>query len=183
MTRDQIADLLRINLEDGGITYYSADDVNDSIQDGYDDIAVVSGCIQKSADVDFIDNLTYYNFSVLISDYYTVVAIYNNTQKRWMDPTDRREMNTLRRDWETITGQPSMFFPMDSRRVMVMPRMVVASGNMTVFYRATAPTLAGGDTPLIHVDEQKLLEWYATGDLFDQAEEYIKAEIWWSKYF
>lgn len=182
-TRDDLAALVRGNLDDLGVTFWTATDINDAIQDGYDDVAVVSGCIQKSATVNFEDNLSYYNFAVLISDYFAPVAIYNNNTKRWFGTENRKSMATLRRDWELIVGNPELFFPIDSRRCFLGPRMVTGSGNMTVFYRAQAPTLSGSTVPLVHADETKLLVDYATADMLDQQEEFIKAERFWTDYF
>ncbi len=182
-TRDSLAADIRNNLEDAGVTFYSADDVNDAIQDAYDDIAVMSGCIQKSATISFVSLLSYYDFRSLISDYFAVVAIYNNNSNRWMYPDTRRSFDKERSDWELMTGEPFSFCPIDSKRVCIVPRFTVATGNMTVFYRATADTLGATDTPQIHTDMTTLIEHYVTADLLDQQQEFIKADAWFQKYF
>jgi len=182
-TRDSLAADIRDNLEDAGVTFYSAADVNDAIQDAYDDIAVISGCIQKSATINFTSLLSYYDFRSLISDYFAVVAIFNNNTNRWLYPDTRRSFDKIRFDWELMEGQPYMFCPIDSKRVAITPRMTIGSGNMTVYYRATADTLGATDTPQIHVDMTTLIEHYVTADLLDQMQEYIKADAWFQKYF
>jgi len=182
-TRDQIAADVRSNLEDAGVTFYSAADVNDAIQDAYDDVAVMSGCIQKSATLNFTSLLSYYDFSTLIPDYFAAVAIYNNNSRRWMHPDSRRSFDKVAFDWEIRTGEPMFWSPIDSKRIAIMPRFVVATGNMTVHYRAQADVLAGSDTPEIHIEMDSLLQQYATADLLDQAQEFIKADVWWQKYF
>ncbi len=182
-TRDAIAADIRDNLEDAGVTFYSAADVNDAIQDAYDDVAVMSGCIQKSTTLNFTSLLSYYDFRSLISDYFAVVAIFNNSSNRWLCPDTRRSFDKSRQDWELATGEPRFFCPIDSKRVVIVPRMTIATGNRTVFYRATADTLGATDTPLIHTDMLTLLEHYVTADLLDQQQEFIKADAWWQKYF
>ena len=183
MTRDEIATNVRENLEDAGITFYSATDISDSIQDGYDDVAVITGCIQKSVTLNFTANLSYYDFKTLIADYYAPVALYNNVTKRWMDPDGKRIFRKVRRDYELWSGEPGFWAVIDARKVGIFPRKTATSGTFTVFYRATANTLSGSDTPLIHADVVDLLENYATGDLLDQAQEYIKADKYLGNYF
>jgi len=183
MTRDQIAANVLENLQSSGIDYYNSDDVNNAIQDGYDDVAIVTGCIQKSVNIN-VANTCYYDMLSLISDFFAIVAAYNNTTLRWILFDNLKVFDTVRIDWETWGGIQPMFGSIANfRYIALVPILAAASGTITIYYRATAPTLAFSDTPLIHVDEQVLLEWYATGDLFDQAQEFVKAEIWWDKYF
>jgi len=184
MTRDDIASSVRINLDDAGVISYSAADVNDAIQDGYDDVAVLSGCINKTATVSLQDSLSYYDFAALgVSDFYSVVAIRNNNNNRFLtDFQSRIEFDRIRPDWETWAGQPEMFCPINSQHVAICPKLADATGNFTLFYKALAPTLSGGTTPLIHHDVQHLLEWYATADLLEQFEEFTKARTWWRQY-
>lgn len=183
-TRIQVANKVRENLNDSGVTFYSLADINDSLQDAYADIAVVTGCIQKSADLTQTDATTYYDMPSLISDFFAVVAAYNNTTKRWIDFDNLRGYDNVRIDWELWTGSQPMFGTVSNYRYIgFLPRMESASGTIAIFYRATAPVLSSdSDTFLIHLDEEKLLEWYATADLFDQAQEFIKAERFWGKY-
>lgn len=184
MTRDEIAVNVRINLNDLGVTFYSDDDVNDSLQDGYDDIAVFTGCIQKQTNLTQTNDTTYYDMISSISDFFAIVAAYNNTSNRWIYFNPLKSFDLIRIDFELWAGiQPEYGAISNFRYVLFLPRLASASGTITVWYRATAPTLAGSDTPLIHSDEQSLLELYATADLLDQAEEYKKADAYWVPYF
>lgn len=182
-TRDQIAVSVLENLASSGIDYYTSSDVNEAIQDGYDEVAVLTGCIQKSATIN-VANTTYYDMLSLIPDYFAVVAAYNNTTLRWILFDNLKVFDTVRIDWETWAGMQPMFGSVSNfRYIALVPILIAATGTITIYYRATAPTLAFSDTPLIHIDEQVLLEWYATADLLDQAQEFIKADKWWTKYF
>lgn len=182
-TRDQINVDVRTNLNDLGVTFYSEDDVNDSLQDGYDDVSVFCGCIQKTATLTLVDDTVYYDMLAAISDFFAVVAAYNNNTNRWMDFNSLKAFDSVRRDWELWTGEPLFGSISNFRYLAFIPHQPTATGTITIWYRATAPTLSGSDTPLIHTDEQYLLELYATADLLDQAEEYVKADSYWAEYF
>lgn len=183
MTRDEILTNVRLNLDDAGVTYYQDSDIQTSIQDAYNDVAVFTGCIQEQASIDLVNNLTYYDMPSLISDFFTVVAIRNNTTNRWMDADSLKGFDNIRWDWELWEGQPLFYAPVNFRYIAVIPRMVTASGSLEIWYRATADILEGDSIPQIHAQEITLLEWYATGDLLDQAQEYLKADTWWDQYF
>lgn len=156
-------------------TYYTTLDMNDSIQDGVDEICAFSGCIWKSATIPFVANKSYYDLLTLIPDYIGVVAIFNNTIKRWLLPQSRRKFNQDRIDWESAVGVP-YYFDVVSHRYMVIYKKPGAAnyGNMFVFYRAAATTLA--DTTNIPIPEDHLtaLENYCVADLWEQNQEFTK---------
>lgn len=183
MTRDQIATNVKSNLDSNGLDYFGIDEINNSIQDAYDDIAVVSGCIQKVATLPWQANVTYYDLVDEINDFFAIVAAYNNNNNQWMNFQGLLTFDKVRQDWELWEGEPLFGAVLGPRKVTFVPRKSTASGNATLYYRATAPTLAGSTAPLVHLDCHELLEWYATGDLFDQAQEFTKADGWWSQYF
>jgi hypothetical protein len=181
MTRDQITNRVQKNLNDEGV-FYSSDDLNDSIQDGYAEVAAVTGCIFKGTTVNLTANLSYYDFGSLIPDYLGVTAIFNPTTKRWLSPTNLRLLEDLRDDWELATGNPFLFWPVNFRFVAIYPRVTISSGTLYVFYRATADVLAGITIPQIPEEHQSILENYVTCDLQEQAEEFSKASLEFNSY-
>lgn len=182
-TRDSIAAEVRANLADAGVTYYSATDINSSIQDAYDDVASFTGCIQKIATVPFSNQLVYYDMLNLVPDFFAVVAIRNNVSNRWMDADSLKGFDTIRWDWELWEGQPLFYAPINFRYIAIIPWLADATGaSFNLYYRATAPVLAGDDTPLVHVTAMELLETYATADLLDQAQEYKKSDEYFDDY-
>jgi hypothetical protein len=181
MTRDQITGRVQVNLNDEGV-FYSTDDLNDSIQDGYAEVAAVTGCIFKATTINLVDNLTYYDFGNLISDYLGVTAIFNPTTKQWLNPTNLRVLEELRDDWELAIGNPFLFWPINFRYVAIYPKPVTTSGILYIFYRATADVLSGLATPQIPEEYQGVLESYVTCDLQEQAEEFTKAQIEFKSY-
>jgi hypothetical protein len=54
---------------------------------------------------------------------------------------------------------------------------------MEVFYAAKANLLTDATTPELLTPNSRILEYYCTGDLLEQAEEYVKAGRWWADYY
>lgn len=181
MTRDQIVARVQTNLNDSGI-FYETVDLNDSIQDGYSEVAVFTGSIFKAVRVAQVNNLSYYDFGALISDFWAVTAIWNTNTKQWLSPVNVRILDDIRNDWELANGNPFLFWPVNFRFVAVYPKLISASGYFYVFYRAQANVLSGSDTPNLPDELQGILEDYSTGDLAEQAEEFTKAKLQFQEY-
>lgn len=181
MTRDQISDRVQRHLNDEGI-FYTVDDLNDSIQDGYAEVAAFTGCIFKATSINLTANLTYYDMGALIPDYLAVTSIFNPATKRWLQPTNLRLLEELRSDWELATGNPFLFWPVNFRFIAIYPRVTVSSGTLYIFYRANADTLTGTSTPQFPEENQSVLENYVQCDLQEQAEEFIKAKLEFNSY-
>jgi hypothetical protein len=149
--------------------------MNDSIQDGVDEICAFSGCIWASATVAFSAGKSYYDLLTALPNYIGVVAIFNNTIKRWLIPTSLRKLDQDRIDWETALGTPYYFIPVNHRYVAIYKKPGAAGyGNMFVFYRAAAPILADGTNIPIPDDHLTCLENYCVTDLFEQNQEFTK---------
>lgn len=183
MTRDQIAARVRFNLNDVGITFYSANDINDSLQDGYHETVALARTIESTATVNFTANLSYYNLSSLISDYIHVIGIYNNSSGQWLDYLLLKLLQETDARWETKIGQPKFFTVLDDSYIAIYPKPATTVGSMLVMYKAMANTLSGATTPTVPDFHQVVLEEYSTMDLLEQAEEFTKAGIWMGEYF
>ena len=159
--------------------YYSNTDVNDSIQDGYDEVVALSGCILKATKLPFTAGLSYYDMISLIPDYLGVYAIYNTAIKRFMLPGSIRKFDLDRIDWETATGVPYYFSVVSHRYMAIYKKPVVSNyGNMYIYYKAIAPTLASGDAIMIPEDIiDQTLEDYCISDLWEQNQEWGKAAV------
>jgi hypothetical protein len=178
-----IKDNIRVNLNDAGITFFSADDINDSVQDAYDDIAFQTHCIVKKTSLDF-ETRPYQAISTQISDYLTTLAIFNKNNNRWLlDCLTVRDFDKIRVDWELWTGTPLFWAAASFQLNVILPSYAtVPSSQMDVYYAAQAPTVVDADSPLVAVDYQDLFEFYSTADLLEQNEEYVKASPYWELY-
>lgn len=167
----------------GNPVYYTDQDLNDSIQDGVDEICAFTGAIYKSAVLPFTQYTTYYDLLTLLPDYIGAVAIFNRTIKRFLIPSSLKKFNNSRIDWDTAYGTPIYFAPISHRYVAIYRKpSVIGYGDMVVFYRAAAPTLSDS-TPIPIPDEHlTCLESYNFVDLFEQAEEFTKAGSYFKNY-
>lgn len=182
MTRDQVLARVRLNLNDVGITFWSSSDANDSIQDGYDDVAINSGCIEKTIPLTPVVNLLYYNLSSTISDYFKLSAIFNPSNNYWLTPVALEVLRQYGPEFEKATGPPTHFCPISFEYTILWPASLVATPNLTLIYAAQANILSATTVPTIPTEFQNILEDYVTADLLEQAEEYVKAGTYWQSY-
>lgn len=174
-----------LEVEDVTLSFYTDgddSDLTDSIQDGYEEVCALAQTREKMALLSFVSDLTYYNFYTLIDDYVNVIAIFNKNTNRWLDQRDKQFFDIVRYDWECAHGNPSDYWPVDFQRIAFYPHLVSAIGQMEVFYAAKANILTDASTPEVLDPNTRILEYYCTADLLEQAEEFTKAAIWWEKY-
>ena len=208
-TRLQLKTTIRTNLDDNGVTFYSNDDLNDSIQDAYDDVVCLTQCVPKIADnLRWKPNLVYYNpiSDLAISDYLGIIAIFNYSSNRWLrDDLTLRDFDRIQRNWEVWKGTPQFWASSDPLHFAIAPTyggtavdgafssafsssfFISVSDLFATFklvYYTQAPALSGdSSTFLIASDMQDLVEFYVTADMLEQAQEFGKASDWWSKYY
>jgi hypothetical protein len=173
MNRVQLQTRLQNHFQNS--VYYSGANLNDSIQDGLDEVCAFSGCLFKSATLPFVNNLTYYDLLTLLPDYIGVVAMFNAVTRRFLFPKTRRKFNQVRIDWETAGGTPWYFSPVSHRYVAIYKKPLVPNyGNFYIFYRASAPTLNDSTAIPIPDDHITCLESYCKADLWEQNQEFSK---------
>jgi hypothetical protein len=184
MTRDQLTVNIANTLKDAGLSFFTSTDINNAIQDGYDEISAFCHQIDATGNITLVVNKTYYNVPTLLSDFLTVVAVYNNNTKRWLDPTSPRILRDTRWDWENWIGEPKFFFPHSWEYIGIAPKPGILSANptLTLFYRAQADTLASSSIPKLNTNYNRLIESYAVFDLLTQAREYKKAQSFYKDY-
>jgi hypothetical protein len=182
MTRTQIADRIRKNLNDEGITYYSVEDITDSIQDAYDEIIVFTESLDAQANIDFENNTTYYNLTERIPDYYRLFKLWDGTRNFFFDVEGDRDQSNYRSDWELATSSPQNGVIVGPSLLGFFGRSVNAIGHFTVYYKAQAPILLANTILKINENYLNLVENYCTADLLEQNQEFTKASKYWSMY-
>ena len=184
-TRAQIRQIIRTNLEDNGIVFYTDQEINDSIQDCYNEICAKTRCLIKKTTLNWQTELNYYDFLAQgVSDYMGTVSIFNNASNLWLrDDVNIRDLHRIRRDWELWRGQPQFWTPHSLQFTVVCPCLQLGIGTFDLWYYAIAPTLnSDTDVPVIASDMHSLFEQYCTGDLLETAEEASKAQRWKNQY-
>lgn len=181
MTRDEI--VAHIGEDLNSAAYYTSEDLNDSMQDAYDEIAAFTGCITKSAPVPFEANTVYYDFLELIPEFVTVLGIWNGRTKKWMIPVSYREMDNYRSDWELSRGEPFAFCPVNYRYIAIFPSPSDSNNYMHVFYRAQAEEMTGSSEPSVPDDiVEEIFGAYVMTDMHEQQMEWVKAKRRWKTY-
>jgi len=156
--------------------YYLGADLNDSIQDGTDEITAFSGCNYGVALIPFVGSLSYYDLLTLIPNYIGVIAIFNGATKCWMTPTSVRKLDQYRPDWETAIGTPEFFVPINHRYIAICKKPLVQDyGNMYMLYVSSSPVLDDATTLPFPSEYAQLIEAYVKTDLWEQNEEFTKA--------
>lgn len=185
MNRGQIRTRVESNLSDAGV-FFSANAINDSLQDAYNEVSTRTRCIIKSVSVNQVANSPYYDFITLgVTDYLATIGLFNINTQFWLrDDLSLRDFDRLRRNWELWTGSPQFWAPHSLKYIAVAPNEAAITTQMfTLWYWAVAPTFtADSDTPLIATDKQNLLENYACADLLGDAKEFTKASSYLSQY-
>jgi len=180
--QSEAASRVQSNLASAGAAFFTADNVSEAIQDGYDESISLLTPLAGSSVVTLSDNLVYYDFYNSLASYLYVLAIYNNTTKRWLDYRSIKWLEDQRRDWELTEGQPSVFTLLDYKYVGLWPTLTTATGTLDVFYKKKGKQLVAADTIDVLDLEPDLVEWYATADCLEQIEEVEKAQYYWDKY-
>lgn len=163
--------------------YYDVQALNDSIQDGMDEVAAFTGCIYASASLPFVENVSYYDMLTLLPNYIGVVAIFNAVINRWLIPTSEKHLDQVRIDWESAYGTPYYFYPKNHRYVAIYKKPgTIGYGNMYVYYMASAPLLNDQTQIPIPDDHIVALESYCIKDLWEQQQEFGKASEYTDTY-
>ncbi len=187
MTRGGVKPTIIKNLYDGNVVYYDGTDLNNSIQDAYDDVAVNARNIKKkSAGLAWVAQLSYYDFvSLGVTDYLGCIAIFNNVTNVYLtDDLTLKDFDRIRVDWENALGTPEWWTPVNFKRIAIFKKYAGSPGTYDLHYWAVAPTLTSDDDVfLIANDMANLIEYYCTADLFEQAQEFTKAQPFWELYY
>ena len=185
-TRAQAKADIQDNLVDFAGNFFSDDDLNQSVQDAYTDIAICTQCIQENVTLNWVTDLSYYNFVNLgVTDYLGTIGIFNNVTNLWLrDDLSLKDFDRIRRDWETWIGTPLFWAPSDPANIAIAAKYSgIGLGTFKLYYWCVAPTLtADGQTFLIASDMTTLITSYCTADLLEQLQEYTKAQDYWDKY-
>lgn len=182
MTVSSIIEKVKSNLNEVGLNYYTEADILEIIQEGYNEIVTLTGCIEKYLTYPQINDLIYYDFNTTINDFYALVGMWNTNTKRWLNPRTLKEARLLRYDWELWEGEPDNYLITSFKLVGVFPTKQTATGSFIIFYNSIADTLSTTSVPKLPSKHYSALENYATGVLLEQSQEFSKAQEYLEEY-
>ncbi len=191
MTRSDAKARVRANLDDAGITFFTATDIEDSLQDAYYYTSCFANTIEKSVDISFTKDNPYYTLSSIIPDLFAVTAVYLISSKQFLQYKSREELKGSRRDYENWRGVPEFFCVLGPHRIGLFPQPAnvvsvtqTANKDLKIFYRAFDDAVTSDTaTYRLHQDVENVLEYYATADLLEQAQEINAAQTWWDRFY
>lgn len=191
MTRGDLKTRVRINLEDAGITFYTATDIEDSLQDAYYWTSVFANTIEKSVDISFQTSCAYYNLSSIISDLFALTGIFDIARNRFLCYKSRLDLILIRHDYEKWSGPPEYFFVHDQNYTFIGPQppnivsaVQTSDRDLKIFYRAYDDHVTSdAHSYRIPIQGEDCLEFYAVADLLEQAQEWTKAQVFWDKFY
>jgi hypothetical protein len=174
MTRTSVRTAVNQDLENNS-AFFPEETLNNAIQEGYDEVATYCGLLEKRTLLPLLANTTYYDFSSLYADFYSVSKIYNRTTKRWLDPKPREWLDNLREDWETMVGEPRWFTQISAKYVAIVPRHTTIVGVCDIFYLAQAPTINDDTVIQLPRESEQILENFSLTQCMEIAKEFGKA--------
>jgi hypothetical protein len=187
LTRLQLRSTVRENLDQSQLSFYQDDEINDSLNDAYNEIVCKTRCVVQKVTLPWRGRVMYLNFldDYNIADYLGVIGIFSNHNSLWLrDDVSIRDFNRIRRDWEVWIGAPQFWAPHSQKRIAIAPHFYTDTSDFDLWYYGTAPLFTDDYTPTIVAnDMMRLYEYYSTADLLESAEEITKAGAEWEKFY
>lgn len=181
MTRTDVSINVMAELENNG-TFFSTTEVNEATQDAYDEVALLAGTIEMQAEISLIANTGYYNLRSLLTNFYSIIGIFNEQDQKWLTSSSPLKLDAMRLDWELMTGSPKWFFMASLERVCIVPRPTASIGTLTILFKACAPTLSDSTSLIVPKETESILEEYDLMQLHEQAREWHKAQKYEQSY-
>ena len=174
----------RLNESSSSPVYWTEADVEESLNDGYQELADATEWYERHVTMDLLSHRTYYDMRYVAEDTWLGPRrCFNNQTSRWLDPSNVNDFDSERVKWEDNGGEPQRFFMRGSWWFGVWPQPDADSGTLRLYYSGTPPTLtADADTIEIPLEFQEGVIEYAVYDLLAQEAETAKALSHWNAY-
>ncbi len=184
MNLGQMKSRVRRELNETTTTFFSDDDIERSLREGYDELADATEWFERVAHVPMLEGRTYYDLSLILDDtFLSPRRIYNPVTDRWLEPTDPLQLDKTYSQWEIVEGQPTHYWLRGNWWLGVWPRPSVDSPGLRLVYTAITAGLDSDDAePEFPVEFHQGITEYADYDLMAQRREWQKAERFWGRY-
>lgn len=185
----QIRARVQLNLNDAVGTFFDNATVNQSVQDGYDEVLVDTQCAEGTASVPFQSSVLYYDlYNGIIPPnqfFWRISRIFNQNTNRWMPCVDSRVLDKFRFDWEAANGTPWFGYIVNFQYLGFFPHYTSGTAkSFDILYKVGKDYLTtDAQIPQIPDEFSRILESYATADLLEIYREFTKAADYWDDYF
>jgi len=183
MTRSSLRNKIQQDLYDIVGVYFDAAMLNDSIQDGYDEIILRTQCIEATTDITFQNGYIYYDLYNCVSSceglplYWRPTKMFNTQTNRWIDVVDSRFLDKYRFDWEASNGTPWFAIIWNYRWMGFFPHYVTGANQTFKMLFKVGRDVITSDTQYIQIPPPygRTLENYVCGDMLESTSELVKA--------
>jgi hypothetical protein len=165
--------------------YYMLDDVKESINDGYEEMADLSEFHEAITTIPTEPSTIYFDMIDELSENFLAVRrAWNNKTEKWLVPCDYRFLDSkVYPRWETVLGNPEIFFTRGLWELGLYPMETEAGCSIRLNYVSIPPALtASYEEPRIPAQFQNGLVEYALYDLLAQDGKTEKALSHWKQY-
>ena len=190
MTRAEVKTRVRANLDDNAVTFFTSIDIDDSLSDAYYWSSVFANTVEKTQNISLQKDCPYYNLQKIIPDHFAVTGVYDMQRDRFLSYKSRIELIGIRGNYEVWPGPPEYFFIHSQNYLYLGPQAIgilsagqTAQADLKLFYRAFDDAVTSdSDRFRLPVQGEDCIEFYATADLLEQAQEWTKAQYYWDKF-
>lgn len=192
MTRGEVKTRVRANLDDAAVTFFTSIDLEESIEDAYYWSSAFANTIEKTANISFQQNCPYYNLQTIIPDHFAVTGVHDLARNKFLTYKSRQELISLNNEYEMWHGPPEYFYIHSQNYLFIAPQPLgvasltqTANQDLKIFYRAFDDNVIDDfhHHYRLPIQGEDCLEFYATADLLEQAQEWSKAQLYWDKFY
>jgi hypothetical protein len=172
-TRQLIGDKEQISFSDAELIE-SANDIMNLV-------SALSGCFRKQARLNYTPGVPYYDLATLIPDYYKVLSVYDEINKRFITPEVRENIWEIDKTCETTQGSPAYVTQVDIRRLFFYPNPAIVS-TFKVFYFAYGPDITAGGVDPFEPFQSEILTTGTTIDCLQVLQEFNALALYAEKF-
>lgn len=175
----------RLEASEVSETFFSTDDVDDALNEGYLELSDAAEWYELSRTVDVLASRPYYDVRTVFDgqDILTPGKAYHEDTNRWLVPVSTRDLDGLYRRWEQVTGAPDSMLMRGLWWLMYWPITGSESGTVKQYATALPDELdEDEDEPVFEAVYHEGLIDYALSILLPQAGEVGAALEAWGRY-
>jgi hypothetical protein len=164
--------------------YWTEEDVDESINEGYGEISDSSEWYERVKVVDILKDRPYYDvYAVLDRCFLRIDVAYDTVTSRWLTHSHVRGLDDSDRRWETRIAEPDRLIFRGIRWLSYWPYKGAATGSIRQYFVSIPPVLCeDDDTPGFPEQFHYGLVEYALYDLFTQDSEVDLTLASWEAY-
>lgn len=171
MTRAELRAEVRRQLDDASERFVTNDDINDSLNEGYEDMSDVTEWYERTFNLRCQSGRNYYNIRDMVQEeLIRVLRCYSKTGNWWLHPDSLRNLDGVLSQWETNRGEPRSYLMRGHWWMGLWPKPSADFDSVErVYYSAMPPALTlDTDAPGFPDEFHRGLVDYALYDIYMQ---------------